>query len=73
MHLRLGIDSLKELINKGLTVRHLRFQQQPIYKIKTGEPNDSPVFLYCLLRVEFAHFDTVQPHTVMSLRKTAQM
>ena len=25
MHLRIGIDSLKELINNGLTVRHLRF------------------------------------------------
>jgi AMP nucleosidase len=25
MHLRIGIDSLKELINKGETVKHLRF------------------------------------------------
>ena len=25
MHLRIGIDSLKELINKGQTVKHLRF------------------------------------------------
>ena len=25
MHLEIGIDSLKELINKGLTVKHLRF------------------------------------------------
>ncbi|MFH2102793.1 MAG: AMP nucleosidase [Chloroflexota bacterium] len=25
MHLRIGIDSLKELINNGLTVKHLRF------------------------------------------------
>lgn len=25
LHLRIGIDSLKELINKGLTVKHLRF------------------------------------------------
>lgn len=25
IHLRVGIDSLKQLINKGLTVRHLRF------------------------------------------------
>jgi AMP nucleosidase len=24
-HLRIGIDSLKELINHGLTVKHLRF------------------------------------------------
>jgi AMP nucleosidase len=24
-HLRIGIDSLKQLINDGLTVRHLRF------------------------------------------------
>jgi AMP nucleosidase len=24
-HLRIGIDSLKELINNGLTVKHLRF------------------------------------------------
>jgi AMP nucleosidase len=24
-HLRVGIDSLKQLINDGLTVRHLRF------------------------------------------------
>ena len=24
-HLRIGIDSLKQLINKGLTVKHLRF------------------------------------------------
>jgi len=24
-HLRIGIDSLKELINKGLSVKHLRF------------------------------------------------
>ena len=25
MHLRIGIDSLKQLINNGLTVRHLKF------------------------------------------------
>ncbi len=25
MHLRIGIDSLKELINNGETVKHLRF------------------------------------------------
>jgi AMP nucleosidase len=25
LHLRIGIDSLKQLINKGLTVKHLRF------------------------------------------------
>ena len=25
IHLRIGIDSLKELINRGLTVKHLRF------------------------------------------------
>jgi AMP nucleosidase len=24
-HLKIGIDSLKQLINKGQTVRHLRF------------------------------------------------
>ncbi|MBS1564687.1 MAG: AMP nucleosidase, partial [Bacteroidetes bacterium] len=24
-HLKIGIDSLKQLINDGLTVRHLRF------------------------------------------------
>jgi AMP nucleosidase len=24
-HLRIGIDSLKQLINNGLTVRHLKF------------------------------------------------
>jgi len=24
-HLRIGIDSLKQLINEGLTVKHLRF------------------------------------------------
>ena len=24
-HLRIGIDSLKQLINKGLTVKHLKF------------------------------------------------
>jgi AMP nucleosidase len=24
-HIRIGIDSLKQLINGGLTVRHLRF------------------------------------------------
>jgi AMP nucleosidase len=24
-HLKIGIDSLKQLINKGLTVKHLRF------------------------------------------------
>jgi AMP nucleosidase len=24
-HLKIGIDSLKQLINNGLTVRHLRF------------------------------------------------
>ena len=26
LHLRIGIDSLKELINHGLTVKHLRFE-----------------------------------------------
>ncbi|HYH55083.1 MAG TPA: AMP nucleosidase, partial [Anseongella sp.] len=26
MHLRIGIDSLYELINKGLTIKHLRFE-----------------------------------------------
>ena len=25
LHLRLGIDSLKEIINDGLTVKHLKF------------------------------------------------
>ena len=25
LHLKIGIDSLKELINHGLTVKHLRF------------------------------------------------
>ena len=25
MHLQIGIDSLKQLINKGLTVKHLKF------------------------------------------------
>jgi AMP nucleosidase len=25
LHLRIGIDSLKEIINDGLTVKHLRF------------------------------------------------
>jgi AMP nucleosidase len=25
LHLKIGIDSLKQLINKGLTVRHLRY------------------------------------------------
>ena len=25
MHLRIGIDSLAELINNGLTVKHLKF------------------------------------------------
>jgi AMP nucleosidase len=25
MHLRIGIDSLKQLINKGVTVKHLKF------------------------------------------------
>jgi AMP nucleosidase len=25
MHLRIGIDSLKQLINNGETVKHLRF------------------------------------------------
>ena len=25
-HLRIGIDSLNELINNGLTVKHLRFE-----------------------------------------------
>jgi len=25
MHLQIGIDSLKELINKGQTVKHLQF------------------------------------------------
>jgi AMP nucleosidase len=25
LHLRLGIDSLREIINDGLTVKHLRF------------------------------------------------
>jgi hypothetical protein len=24
-HVRIGIDSLKQLINKGLTVKHLKF------------------------------------------------
>ncbi len=24
-HLRIGIDSLKQLINKGVTVKHLKF------------------------------------------------
>ena len=24
-HLKIGIDSLKQLINKGVTVRHLKF------------------------------------------------
>jgi AMP nucleosidase len=24
-HLRIGIDALKQLINKGLTVKHLKF------------------------------------------------
>jgi AMP nucleosidase len=24
-HIRIGIDSLKQLINKGLTVKHLKF------------------------------------------------
>jgi AMP nucleosidase len=24
-HLRIGIDSLKQLINRGLTVKHLKF------------------------------------------------
>jgi AMP nucleosidase len=24
-HLRIGIDSLKQLLNKGLTVKHLKF------------------------------------------------
>ncbi len=28
IHLRIGIDSLKELINNGLTVKHLRFEDQ---------------------------------------------
>lgn len=27
LHLRIGIDSLKQLINKGLTVKHLRFEE----------------------------------------------
>jgi AMP nucleosidase len=26
MHLRIGIDALKQLINDGLTVKHLRFE-----------------------------------------------
>ena len=26
MHLQIGIDSLKQLINEGLTVKHLRFE-----------------------------------------------
>jgi len=25
LHLRIGIDSLKQLINKGVTVKHLKF------------------------------------------------
>ena len=25
-HLDIGVDSLKQLINKGLTVKHLRFE-----------------------------------------------
>ena len=25
IHLRIGIDSLKQMINKGLTVKHLKF------------------------------------------------
>jgi AMP nucleosidase len=25
MHLKIGIDSLKQLINKGFTVKHLKF------------------------------------------------
>ncbi len=25
MHVRIGIDSLKQLINKGVTVKHLKF------------------------------------------------
>jgi AMP nucleosidase len=25
MHLQIGIDSLKQLINRGLTVKHLKF------------------------------------------------
>jgi AMP nucleosidase len=25
LHLRIGIDSLKEIINDGLTVKHLKF------------------------------------------------
>jgi AMP nucleosidase len=27
LHLRIGIDSLRELINNGLTVKHLRFEE----------------------------------------------
>jgi len=28
MHMRIGIDSLRELINQGLTVKHLRFEDE---------------------------------------------
>jgi hypothetical protein len=28
-HLRIGIDSLKQLINEGLTVKHLKFEDRP--------------------------------------------
>jgi AMP nucleosidase len=27
LHLRIGIESLKQLINNGLTVKHLRFDE----------------------------------------------
>jgi AMP nucleosidase len=26
LHLNIGVDSLKQLINKGLTVKHLKFE-----------------------------------------------
>jgi hypothetical protein len=29
-HVRIGIDSLKQLINRGLTVKHLRFWPPPL-------------------------------------------
>lgn len=29
MHLQIGIDSLKQLINKGVTVKHLHFEDEP--------------------------------------------
>ena len=28
LHLKIGIDALKELINNGLTVKHLRFESE---------------------------------------------